>query len=107
MKTIEEKAKEYAEKKFESIAPLYDLDSNDIKKLFESVFKAGVEFGQRWIPVEEELPEVGELVQIKFNLLNEHLHFDHDKVIDVNGNKMFEIEQIMVNVTHWRPIEYK
>ena len=29
------------------------------------MFKAGVEFAQRWIPVEEELPEVGEMVLTK------------------------------------------
>ena len=28
-------------------------------------FKAGVEFAQRWTPVEEELPEVGEMVLTK------------------------------------------
>lgn len=32
---------------------------------FVNGFRAGVEFAQRWIPVEEELPEVGEMVLTK------------------------------------------
>ena len=32
---------------------------------FGNGFKAGVEFAQRWIPVEEELPKIGEKVITK------------------------------------------
>lgn len=35
------------------------------EKLSEISFKNGVEFATRWIPVEEELPEVGEMVLTK------------------------------------------
>ena len=50
MKTIEEAAKEYGRK----VSPQSDWTARNA----EISFKAGVEFAQRWIPVEEELPEV-------------------------------------------------
>ena len=68
-----------------------------------------VELTQRWIPVEEELPEVGELVQVQIQeFLGGSIHFDHDKVIEVeNGHRMFNCEQCAVRVIAWRPIELK
>lgn len=94
MKTIQEAAREYEIKQWDA-----DEDS----------FKAGVEFAQRWIPVEEELPEVGELVQVKIQeFINSKIYFDHDKVIEIdNCNKMFDCEQCAVKVIAWRPIELK
>ena len=50
MKTIEEAAKEYGRK----VSPQSDWTARNA----EISFKAGAEFAQRWIPVEEELPEV-------------------------------------------------
>ena len=51
MKTVEEAAKRYANTKSSSDVFI----ESHIKD-----FKAGVEFAQRWIPVEEDLPELGE-----------------------------------------------
>ena len=50
MKTTEEAAKEYSRR----VSPQSDWTARNA----EISFKAGVEFAQRWIPVEEELPEV-------------------------------------------------
>ena len=64
-------------------------------------FKAGVKFAQRWIPVEEELPEVGECILIisKSDAFRKYTTFDVDNV---------ELqERIKEIATHWRPIELK
>ena len=50
MKTIEEVSKEFSEKSVWA-CPIS--------------FKAGVEFAQRWISVEEELPSIGDHILIK------------------------------------------
>ena len=55
MKTIEEAARDYA----------LSREDNDYTIETEMAFEAGVEFTQRWIPVEEELPEIGEKVITK------------------------------------------
>lgn len=95
MKTIEEAAKEYE---------LYSI--NDLR----GAFKAGAEFAQRWIPVEEELPEIGEKVQVKLLIIgNKTTDVDHDRLILKDGKTwMFDVEQMAgIAVTHWRPIELK
>jgi len=65
----------------------------------KEMFKNGVEFAQRWISVEEEIPERFEPILLK----NEYGifigHFDGDDWINNEGE--FE------NVTNWRPIEIK
>lgn len=50
MKTIEGAAQEYSGRKEIKIKTTWTNER-------EMAFKAGVEFAQRWIPVEEELPE--------------------------------------------------
>ena len=96
MKTTEEAAKEHCKNK-----QLFTVSKKS--------FKAGVEFAQRWIPVEEELPPIGELVQIKFKELigDGKVMFDHDCVIEIEKTKMFACEQCAVKVVAWRPIELK
>ena len=100
MKKIEQAAKEYFEE--------YGYNERSGEDL---AFKAGVEFAQRWIQVDDGLPENGELVLVAINNL----------FIDVvcarlisgkwicrlyipTGQPDFIIED---KVTHWRPIEYK
>lgn len=61
MKTIEEAAIECANIYLQGYRDSYQADKND----FVDVFEAGIEFAQRWIPVEEGLPEVGEMVLTK------------------------------------------
>ena len=62
-------------------------------------FKAGVEFAQRWIPIEEELPTVNEekyQVLVKFNMGQD---FGTKYIFDSQ-----DVEYINRHCTHWRPI---
>jgi|SRR5665647_827569 len=103
MKTINQAAKEY------SAFEINEGNENDalfssrsgMKQLVERSFKSGIEFAQRWIPVEEELPEILTDILIKQS---------NGKV--AIGCKMrhgfnVEITNRKINVTHWRPIELK
>ena len=59
------------------------------------MFEAGVEFAQRWIPVEEELPE--KLVQVIVKLDN-----DWCTCTWITGDGDFALN---VKPTHWRYID--
>ena len=61
------------------------------------MFEAGVQFAQRWIPIEEELPE--KLVQVIVKFENGWCTCTW---ITEDGDFAFN-----VNPTHWRPIELK
>jgi len=94
MKTIEEAAIEYAEKNKKTRL------SNHITK---TDFKAGVEFAQRWIPVEEELPEDGGIVLVRSTNPKKPSTAFFTKGI-------FRCDFVGIShqqVTHWRPIELK
>ena len=104
MKTIKEAANEYSRR----VSPQSDWTARNA----EISFKAGVEFAQRWIPVEEELPEIGEKVQVKLLIEiigHKTTDIDHDRLILKDGKTwMFDVEQMAgIAVTHWRPIELK
>ena len=60
MKTIEEAAKEFLEKRQTAIGR---KETGAYPPT--AWFKAGVAFAQRWVSVEEELPKYGECVLIK------------------------------------------
>ena len=53
METIQEAAKEYAEALNYTMEAKHNMCPMD----FEIAFKKGVDFAQRWIPIEEELPD--------------------------------------------------
>ena len=92
MKTIKEAAHEYFRK---TQLGLENPGS-------ESGFIAGVEFAQRWISVEDELPEEPTfLIAKKLNGLVLGLFY--------NANKDFMYGEVIQTsqVTHWRPIELK
>ena len=61
-------------------------------------FIAGIEFAQRWISVEDELPKIGDHILIK-------LKRDKLKIWGIFN----EDDRILVSnyATHWRPIELK
>lgn len=105
MKTIDEAAKEYAE---DVTATHREFAANN--------FIRGVEFAQRWIPVEEELPEdnfVETGMQFGFDLL---VTFPNGRISLVDrlwseamqdyywrykdGSRVYEVKS-------WRPIELK
>lgn len=101
MKTIKQAAKEYAALRCKS-----DIWQNEISR----DFKAGVEFAQRWIPVEEELPKefnsgFSNLVLTKNsfnNILLERYDFDGKCF---NAVRYDAKETGDGQVSHWRPIE--
>ena len=66
----------------------------------EAGFKAGVEFAQRWISVEDELPETidDEKIFLRYPIL----------IKNIDGS--FQSLNTFSNIgtyTHWRPIELK
>lgn len=95
MTTIEQGARKFLG--LDSTDPNYRHTDDDIKEL--SIFKAGVEFAQRWIPIQEELPTVNEekyQILVKFTIgqdLGTKYIFDSQ-----------DIEYINRHCTHWRPI---
>ena len=123
MKTIEEAAREYAginKDKYANIAHTYSkLDIAD-------AFSAGLEFAQRWIPVDEELPEIEKQVEALFEgdvdfERSEYVFlkvkgYPHPFVgfyVRESGRCFFDL-MYMANalisqlyITHWRPIEIK
>ena len=85
MKKIEEVAKEFSEKSVWA-CPIS--------------FKAGVEFAQRWISVEDELPET----------IDDEKIFLRYPILIKNIDGAFQALNTFSNIgtyTHWRPIELK
>ena len=97
MKTIEEAAKEYADK-----------PGMSNERMFRSTtiadFKAGIEFAQRWISVEDDTPIFeGESYQVLVRG-----HRAHPEKVTCWTVGIAEDESIIRSVfTHWRPIELK
>ncbi len=91
MKTIEQAAIEYRQTLNDSGVLL----SNTV-----ATFKAGVEFAQRWIPVEEESPSEYEYVLAKRSVGDVYVACFSDYTFHTGMPHK-------VNITHWRPIEYK
>lgn len=115
MKTIEEAA----------ILHIYDCVEKSEFDRSELSFKKGVEFAQRWIPVEEELPEMSlEITDWIFTDENEPEDKDYLKcsinvliktmcgcvlianIDECGGWHSDDLYQHEI-VTHWRPIELK
>ena len=108
MKTIEKAATHFSEDIRENSLSGNNAGKEQYKVGRKIGFKTGVEFAQRWIDPKEELPEVGVLVQIKLTeFIRNSIYYDHDRVIDNNGFKMFDCEQCAVRVIGWRYIELK
>ena len=99
MKTIEDAANAYAK---------YITD-NGYNTRTELAFKEGVEFAQRWIPVEEELPEVGEIVLVKTKINKVttcEMYIPKDYLGNILGEKKWAASyNFKQAITHWRPIE--
>ena len=96
MKTIECVAKEFSEKSVWA-CPIS--------------FKAGVEFAQRWISVEDELPNaegeanrLSKVVMAKCEDLADEVSAYYDTI--TKDWRIYPSGQI-IKATHWRPIELK
>ena len=99
MKTIEEAAKEYAEK--------FTYPHNKIPN--ERGFKAGVEWAQEWISVENELPKLYEKVFVKTTekYEDDEYYFDYSVATLHDNNRWDVFFGNHKPITHWRPIELK
>ena len=99
MKTIKEAAKEcmyYINDRCEEL---------QLGHLSES-FEKGVEFTQRWIPVEEELPETNEFEESKICLIKNKYAIDIGRYYS-NYKRWFFSTRNIFEVTHWRYIDIK
>ena len=103
MKTIEEAATDFSKDIREN-----SLTGNNACKQQYQVgrkigFKAGVEFAQRWISVEEELPETNEFCESKICLIKCKYGIDLGRYYS-NKSRWFHAESNF-QVTHWRYVE--
>ena len=73
------------------------------------MFEAGAEFAQRWISVEEELPEIGEKVITKMTKDKRTSYGIATRIREEWEINAHWIDHTFSNmtITHWRPIELK
>lgn len=76
---------------------------------FGNGFKKGVEFAQRWISVEEELPKIGEKVITKMTKDKRTSYGIATRIREEWEINAHWIDHTFSNmtITHWRPIEIK
>lgn len=94
MKTIKQAALSYA------------ANYKNITKSLYTTFIEGAEYSQRWIPVEEELPENQDIVLLKTDkdcYLIGYFHGSKSGFIYSGEDHYKDLGEI----THWRPIEHK
>ena len=110
MKTIEEEEVFLSNKNV--LSNINWNDTSELERLkakYYNGFKAGVEFAQRWISVEDELPEK----QGYYLVLKTPLFRGNCNVVVAEfheDNKTFYYQRsysAIENITHWRPIELK
>ena len=101
MKTINDAAQEYAINKYEGCTGIIEDTLVD--------FIAGAEFAQRWIPVEEELPRIGEKVITKMNKDKRTSYGIATRIREEWEIDAHWIDHTFsyMNITHWRPIDLK
>ena len=106
MKTIEKFADDYSKSAMTDYESEIEINGEcNIEQLIKNAVINTVEFAQRWIPIEEELPEIEEIeyvVLTKFISPYGVIHY---------GSKYIKTEEdidlIKRHFTHWRPIELK
>ena len=84
-------------------------DESKSNAYFGNGFKAGVEFAQRWIPVEDELPKIGEKVITKMTKDKRTSYGIATRIREEWEINAHWIDHTFSNmtITHWRPIELK
>ena len=109
MKTIEEESIDYAESKANPMFRSLEVS------IAAKAFKAGVEFAQRWISVEDELPNFDKykypngdfeifLVKMSTGSISPKIKYC---VANLIAEGRWSCEYDWSVVTHWRPIELK
>lgn len=115
MKTIKEAGKERGiidADNFPHYSLRAEMTKSEIAEWFCDTFKAGVEFAERWIPIEEELPEKKEhgfsdkvLTKDKIgNIKIERYDYEYNHFNEIRYDS---IKTGDGQVTHWRPINHK
>ena len=100
MKTVQSEAEEIC---------IYVDNSCDAKTVAYESFLSGVDFAQRWISVEEELPEIGEKVITKMTKDKRTSYGIATRIREEWEINAHWIDHTFSNmtITHWRPIELK
>lgn len=93
MKTIEAAAKDFNDS---------HVNGHHPQKWVSDIFKAGVEFAQRWIPVEEELPPIGIPVVCKYEVFDKEYYWAGTFYTE---ERMVHFVKKHLMITHWRLIE--
>lgn len=104
MKKVEEAAIEFANDIRENSLSGSNAGKQQYQAGRKIGFKSGVEFAQRWIPVEEELPETNEFYESKICLVK-NTYGDVDVARYYSNTKLWYLNSSDFVVTHWRPIE--
>lgn len=91
--TIETKAREWAEKEFQSFSP---ISKSIVMPLAERAYLAGAAEAVRWVPVLEKLPEEGQFLVIGENV-------NGKQIVISDYSKKYGFTSI-ANVTHWMPL---
>ena len=73
-------------------------------EMFREIFRKGAKFFQRWIPVEEELPETNEFEESKICLIKNKYAIDIGRYYS-NYKRWFFSTRNIFEVTHWRYID--
>ena len=105
MKTVEEEAVFLSNKNV--LSNINWNDTSELERLkakYYDGFKAGAEFAQRWISVEDELPEYH---GIDFYVLMKNERLDSDDINLGLIEGIDDVENVYQYATHWRPIELK
>ena len=93
MKAIEEAAKDFNDS---------HVNGHHPQKWVSDIFKAGVEFAQRWIPVEKELPPLGVPVICKYNVFGKEYYWSGTFYTE---ERVMHFVKKHLQITHWRLIE--
>ena len=100
MKTVQSEAEEIC---------IYEDNSCDTKTVAYESFISGVEFATKWIPVDEELPRIGEKVITKMNKDKRTSYGIATRIREEWEINAHWIDHTFSNmtITHWRPIKLK
>lgn len=101
MKTIEQAARESADKAWGELDEFTSDKDGEFYYQHTEAFKAGVEFAQRWIPVTEDIPDENYKGYVNFKI------GDYVSCKKVDSQIEFLNLIDVYGFTHWRPIEYK
>ena len=93
MKTIEEAVKDFNDS---------HVNGHHPQKWVSDIFKAGVDFAQRWTSVEEELPPLGVPVVCKYSVFGKEYHWAGTFYTE---ERMIHFVKKHLEITHWRLIE--